>query len=144
MKSSPPPFRTFQCMQQAGTESWLISFNDNFAFQAISSRSDLDSMFLRYSTVVLLGVFDWSNYSREVFAEMAAKDDWFVEKKTGIGVLCLGNPSQRESINREAYEQYLKQNTEPMLFRFNSGILKDTIAGPKPIADIQRWILAEA
>lgn len=101
-------------------------------------------MFLRYSTVVLLGVFDWSNYSRELFGEMAANDDWFVEKKIGIGVVCLGNSAQLESINQEAYRQYLKQNTEPMLFCFNSGMLKDIIAGPKSIADIQRWVLAVA
>ena len=144
MKSPSRVFRTFQCVQQVGTDNWLISFNDHITFQAISSRSDLDSMFLRYSTVVMLGVFDWSNYSRDVFGEMAAKDDWFVEKQIGIGVVCLGNPSQLESINQQAYDQYLMQNTEPMLFCFKGGTLRNAIAGPKPIADIRRWILAEA
>jgi hypothetical protein len=143
MQSQKHTVRTFQCTQRAGSDEWLVAFNDRFSFHAIASKYDLDSLFSRFSTVVLVGVFDWSNYSRDVFRDMATDDTWFSDRQIGVGVVCLENPAQLESINGAAHAKYMHSNTEPMLFRFVEGELKSTLAGPQPLVEIKRWLEPE-
>ena len=140
MQTQPQAIRTFQCIQRTGSDEWLVAFNDRCSFHDIASKTDLDSLFSKFTTVVLIGVFDWSNYSRDVFREMAADEVWFSDKRIGVGVVCLENPAQLEAIHREAHGQYMNSNAEPLLFCFVEGRLKASLAGPQRLVEIKRWL----
>jgi hypothetical protein len=143
MQSPAHTARTFHCEQRAGTEDWLVAFNDRLSFHSIASRDDLQMLCRQFSFVVLLGVFDWSNYSRDVFREMAEHELWFSEHAIGVGIVCLGNSIQLAAIHDGAYSQYMKCNTEPILFFIAQGEVKDMLTGPRPIAEIKHWVLLQ-
>lgn len=135
--------RSFQCMKAAGTEDWVVVFDDQLSFARISCQSEFNSLCGNFQHVLLLGVFDWSNYSRSVFQEMASSEAWFVEQAIGVGIVSLENPIQLKTIVPSAYEHYMKFNMEPAMFFIVDGEVKSARSGPLALVEIVEWVLLQ-
>lgn len=141
METSSRSIPTFFCVQRINSQDWSVAFTDRTSFRSVASRADLDTLYTEFPVVALLGVFDWSNYSHDVFREMSADEIWFSEHAIGVGITCLSCPSQLKAISSEIYLPYMTANTEPILFCFVNRILRGTVSGPRSMTDIKRWIL---
>lgn len=120
------------------------AFSAHTSFRPITTKADLDILLSSFSTAVLLGVFDWSNYSHNVFREMSAEEHWFADHSIGLGLMCLGDPAKLQEICPEAYSQFMAINTEPILFCFLKGSLSGVVSGPRSVAEIERWLLQQS
>jgi hypothetical protein len=130
-------------MKNTNTEDWTVVFDDQLSFSRIECWSDLNSLCSRFPYVLLLGVFDWSNYSRSVFQQMASSEAWFVEEAIGVGVVCLENPIQLKTILPGAYEHYMKLNMEPAMFFIVDSEVRSARSGPLPFVEIAHWVLLQ-
>ena len=132
-----------QCVKIESTEDWAVVFDNQISFSRIECRSDLNSLCSRFKFVFLLGVFDWSNYSRTVFQEIAFSEAWFAEQAIGVGIVCLENPIQLKSILPSAYEHYMKLKMEPAMFFIVDAEVWSARSGPLPFVEIADWVLLQ-
>jgi hypothetical protein len=120
------------------------AFSAHTSFRPITTKADLDILLSTFPMVVLLGVFDWSNYSHDVVSEVSAEEQWFADHSIGLGLICLGDPAKLQVISPEAYSQFMAVTTEPVIFCFIKGSLSGVVSGPRSVADIERWLLQHA
>ncbi len=116
------------------------AFAAHTAFRPITTKVEFDDLLSSFPIVLLLGVFDWSNYSHDVFREMCDEHLWFQNHTIGLGVTCLGNPDKLQDISSAAYSYFTSAITEPLIFCFINGSMKRVFEGPCAMAELRNWM----
>ena len=76
--------------------------------------------------------------------EIASDEVWFTNQSIGLGVMCMGHPSQIQRISSDVYSHFENANTEPILYCFVRDALKEVVCGPRKLEEIKNWLLLQS
>lgn len=119
---------------------WTIYFDDPI-FNVPSCWEELKQMSLECEKVLLLGVFDWSNYSHSVINDIIDRKNIFMKYNIGLAAFCPSSFSQIELICPDILNYNYQLNTEPWMIVIEQGSLKKARSGPIDCNLILNWIL---
>lgn len=130
----------FGCYETPTAGVWRAQFSGPSPFATLTTGDDLTAFCRRFDYALLLGVFDWSNWSQDVVRSIQENASWFEDKGIGLAVFCLGNPSQAEQLCPGFSAFYLLANTEPAMILLAKGTIKKVRFGPIGIEATKEWV----
>ena len=95
-----------------------------------------------YQKVLVLGVFSWSNYSRDVFEIVKLKQSVLEARGIGTALFCLGNDEQATQICPDFYQAYMRATTEPGMIVIESGTVLKIRFGIIDGDGLVKWVLS--
>jgi hypothetical protein len=112
-------------------------------FRDVNSSHDLDELSREHDKVLLVGIFDWSNYSHQVMREIALESGSFAEANCGLGVFRLDHEEEVQSLCPDFCPVYRQAVTEPALILLCRGQFIKCRFGRVPVQEILLWIVAD-
>jgi hypothetical protein len=109
-------------------------------FETPHTWNEVVDLSLRHRSLLLVGVFDWSNYSRGVVSTICTYVKDFRARDIGLGLFCLGYEDIVRQICPYFFEAYLKAATEPAILLIEQGSLKKARLGPLDFVTLMSWI----
>ncbi len=119
---------------------WTVYFDDPI-FKTPSCWEELKQMSLQYKKVLLLGVFDWSNYSHTVVADIIDHKEDFNKYNIGLAAFCPSSFSQIRLICPDVLSCKSHWGAEPLMIVLEQGLFKKARAGPINWRLILDWVL---
>lgn len=130
----------YDCILSSATGLWTINFTTPSSFDTPITEEDLRICCRKYDRVLLLGVFSWSNWSRNVAQAIQHHASWFETAHVGVAVYCLDNEHHIARLSPDVYAAYLRANADPLLVLIVDGNVKKVRFGPVSIQEIQQWV----
>ncbi len=122
---------------------WTTRFNDP-TIRTPSHWDELRQISLQHNKVLVLGIFDWSNYSHSVVTDIIDNREYFETHDIGLAAFCACSPSQVGLLCPDFLSHYLRAKTEPLMFVLERGSLKKTRFGPMDSSSILKWVLSDS
>ena len=130
----------FSCVSLAGRSYWSVAFGTPSLWRGIASRGELESFFGEHDWLLLIGLFEWSNASWQVFGEASRLAEPLREQGIGLAACCLENPEQLREIDIDCFREYMTSGVEPIVFVLSSGRLLHIFRGPLSIREFSGWM----
>ncbi|GIW85392.1 MAG: hypothetical protein KatS3mg107_1052 [Gemmataceae bacterium] len=121
---------------------WKVEFNGPSPFATPMTAGELAELCDMFDQVLLLGVFSWSNWSRDTAWAIQQNASWFQSNRIGLAMFCLENPHQAEQLCPGFLAYYMQSNTEPAMVLIAKRTIKKVRFGPIGIDAIQEWIVS--
>jgi hypothetical protein len=136
----------FSCSHNYDSGGCTIRFSSASPFHAPSSWQDLQELSGRYDAVLVVGLFDWSNYSYALVASLSERQSWFEYSRVGLAAFCLDDPDCAGTICPDFAPHYFQSNsiynTEPAAFLLRGNVLRAACFGPRSFEEIKDFILS--
>lgn len=130
----------FGCAQIT-PEIWTLQFDDPM-FKTPSCWEELRQMSLQHGRILVIGLFDWSNYSHAVVNDIIDNRDAFEKSHVGLAAFCPSSQYQIKLICPDLLPYLSRANTEPFMFVVDRGLLTKVRFGPMDSMSILNWILS--
>ncbi len=131
----------FDCIEIA-PGVWKVGFNGPSPFTTPMTARELTELCKMFDQVLLLGVFSWSNWSRDTARTVQQNASWFKSNRIGLAMFCLENPHQAEQLCPGFSAYYMQANTEPAMVLLAKGAIMKVRFGPIGIDAIKEWIVS--
>lgn len=131
----------FGCVETETPGVWKVHFTGPSPFATPMTARELEELCRMFDQVLLLGVFSWSNWSRDTVRAIQQNTSWFEDNRIGLALFCLGDPSHAEQLCPGFSAYYLQANTEPAMVLLAKGAIKKVRFGPIGIDAIKEWIV---
>jgi hypothetical protein len=132
----------YKCVERGTPGVWKIEFTGPSPFATPMTAGELAEFCRLFDKVLLLGVFDWSNWSADTVRAIHRNASWFHNNRVGLAIFCLGDPDWAEQLCPGFKSYYLQANTEPAMVLLAKGAIKKVRFGPIGIDAIQEWVMS--
>lgn len=133
-----------QCRYRPSDGTFVAECVDVEFVKAVSTATEFSQIASCHRYVVLLGVFDWSNYSQDVVREVIQRKSWFEGLGIGVGAMCIERPEQLQSISAECFAYFQQAKVEPICYVFEDTKLVFSTAGPRALDHLIPWFNARS
>lgn len=130
---------SFDCVQTT-TGLWKVVCPEPTCFAAPSTADELMWLCNQYDHVLLIGVYSWSNWSRETVRIIRDNAAWFESNRIKPAICCLEKPEQVEQLCPGFLIHFMNANLEPAILLLTSGRIVNARFGPVSFNDLMKWI----
>lgn len=130
----------YSCVSPFGSGYWSVVLSGPSLWRGVASRSELESAFGVHDRLLMAGLFEWSNFSWQIFGEATHLAENLHSQGVGLAACCLENSDQLREIDAGCFREYMISNVEPVLFFFTSGRLRHTFRGPSSMKEFFSWM----
>src|SRR5438874_2197002 len=111
----------FLCRQTDPEGTSVLQFLEPTPFATVSSWDEVRALSAGYDKLLVLGVFDWSNYSHNTLCEIMYHYSAFEQRRIGLAAFCLGSAVQFEHLFPACVPYYNQATTEPAMLIIKDG-----------------------